>query len=171
LLLSIFLTPHGELPVIVIDVLDECGSLRHNESGKEDLWSLMHTLKHWTQVNHLKKFKVVITSWPEDCITLPDSISIYKIPSGSNVKSGDDAFKDIYAFLKSQLDDIKMKAGWIAKTLDYLVPRAAGIFIWATTAVNFLESDPKSQFAMLEKGNGKGITNGHLLFVMGALIL
>ena len=156
--------PHEELPVIVIDALDKCGGLRHDESGKEDFQSLMRTLKRWTQVDHLKKFKMVITSQPEDCIALPDSISIYEIPSGSNVKSGDDAFKDIHAFLKSQLDDMKMKAGWIAKALDHLVPRAAGIFIWATTAANFLESDPESQFAMLEKGNGKGLKGLYPLY-------
>ena len=156
--------PHKELPVIVIDALDKCGGLRHDESGKEDFQSLMRTLKRWTQVDHLKKFKVVITSQPEDCIALPDSISIYEIPSGSNVKSGDDAFKDIHAFLKSQLDDMKMKAGWIAKALDHLVPRAAGIFIWATTAANFLESDLESRFAMLEKGDGKGLKGLYPLY-------
>jgi len=156
--------PHEELPVIVIDALDKCGGLRHDESGKEDFQSLMRTLKRWTQVDHLKKFKVVITSQPEDCIALPDSISIYEIPSGSNVKSGDDAFKDIHAFLKSQLDDMKMKAGWIVKALDHLVPHAAGILIWATTAANFLESDPESQFAMLEKGNGKGLKGLYPLY-------
>ena len=156
--------PHEELPVIVIDALDKCGGLRHDESGKEDFQSLMRTLKRWTQVDHLKKFKMVITSQPEDCIALPDSISIYEIPSGSNVKSGDDAFKDIHAFLKSQLDDMKMKAGWIVKALDHLVPRAAGILIWATTAANFLESDPESQFAMLEKGNGKGLKGLYPLY-------
>jgi len=105
-----------------------------------------------------------ITSRPEDCITLPDSIRIYEIPSGSNVKFGDDAFKDIHAFLKSRLDDMKMKPGWIAKTLDYLVSRAGGIFIWATTAANFLESDPVSQFALLEKGDGKGLKGLYPLY-------
>jgi len=155
---------HEELPVIVIDALDECGGLRHDESGKENLRSLLRTLKRWTQADHLKKFKVVITSRPEDCITLPDSISIYEIPSGSNVKSGDDAFKDIHAFLKSRLDDMKMKPGWIAKALDYLVPRAGGIFIWATTAANFLESDPVSRFAMLEKGDRKGLKGLYPLY-------
>ena len=55
-----------ELAVIVIDALDECGGLRHDESGKGDLRSLMRTLKRWIQADHLKKFKVVITSRPED---------------------------------------------------------------------------------------------------------
>ena len=54
--------PREELPVIIIDALDECGGLRHDASGKEDFQSLLHTLKHWTQVYHLKKLKLVITS-------------------------------------------------------------------------------------------------------------
>ena len=70
--------PSEKLPVIVIDALDECGGLRHDESGKEDLQSLLRMLKHWTQADHLKKFKVVITSRPEDRITLPD-ITISRI--------------------------------------------------------------------------------------------
>ena len=60
--------PHEELPVIVIDALDKYGGLRHDESGKEDLWSLLRTLKRWIQADHLKKFKVVITSRPEDLL-------------------------------------------------------------------------------------------------------
>jgi len=60
--------PREELPVIVIDALDKCGGLRHDESGKEDLRSLLCMLKRWIQADHLKKFKVVITSRPEDLL-------------------------------------------------------------------------------------------------------
>ena len=52
--------------MIVIDALDECGGLRHGTSGEEDFHSLLHTLKHWIQVDHLKTFKLVITSRPEE---------------------------------------------------------------------------------------------------------
>jgi len=58
--------PCEELPVIVIDALDECGGLRHGTSGEEDFHGLLHTLKHWIQVDHLKTFKLVITSRPEE---------------------------------------------------------------------------------------------------------
>jgi len=160
-------TPREELPVIVIDALDECGGLRHDPSGKEDFQSLLHTLKRWTQVDHLKRFKLVITSRPEDRIsqTFPKSISIHiAVPSGSDVKLGDSASQDIYAFLKSCLESMGMEGALIKKALDYLVPRAAGIFIWATTTANFLESDPESRFAMLEKGDGKGLKGLYPLY-------
>ena len=148
-----------ELPVIVIDALDECGGLRHDESGREDLQSLLRTLKRWIQANHLKKFKVVITSRPEDRITFPDSIIIHKIPSGSNVKSGNSAFKDIHAFLKSRLESMGMKCTLIEEALNYLVPRSAGIFIWATTVANFLEQNPEVRFSMLGKDDRKELTS------------
>jgi len=31
-----------------------------------------------------------------------------------------------------------MEEAWIAQAVDYLAPRAAGIFIWATTVADFL---------------------------------
>ena len=156
--------PLEELPVIVIDALDECGGLRHDSSGKEDLQSLLHTLKHWIQVDHLKRLKVVITSRPEDHITFPDPIIIHEIPSGIDVKPGDSASKDIHALLKSRLESMGMKRTFIGKALDYLVPGAAGIFVWATTVASFLERDPEGRLAMLEKGDKKGLKGLYSLY-------
>ena len=159
--------PHEELPVIVIDALDECGGLRHDSSGKDDYKSLLRTLKRWAQVDHLKRFKLVVTSRQEDHIsqTFPKSISTHiAIPSGSDVKLGDSASEDICAFLKSCLENMGMNEALIKKALDYLVPRAAGIFIWATTVANFLELDPEGRFAMLEKDDGKGLKSLYSLY-------
>ena len=39
--------PWKELLVMMIDILDECGGLKHNASGKEDFWDLLHMLKRW----------------------------------------------------------------------------------------------------------------------------
>jgi len=142
--------PREELPVIVIDALDECGGLRHDAPGKKDFQNLLHTLKHWIQIDHLKKLKLVITSRPEERITFPESISIHDIPSGHGIKPGDSISNDIRTFLQSRLDDMKMKPAQITEALDYLVPGAAGIFIWATTVANFLEDDPEARFYILK---------------------
>ena len=150
--------PHDELPVIVIDALDECGGLRHDASEKQDLQSLLRTLKRWIQVDHLKRLKMVITSRPEGRITFTDLIRIHEIPSGINVRPRDSASEDIRTLLKSRLESMGMKGTLIEKALDYLVPRAAGIFIWATTVANFLERNPEGRFAMLKRDNGKGLT-------------
>ena len=156
--------PREKLPVIVVDALDECGGLRHDSSGRDDFEGLVRTLKRWVQVDHLKKLKLVITSRPEDRITFSNSVSIHEIPSGRGVEPEDSASNDIRVFLKSRLDDMKMKPAWIAKALDFLVPGAAGIFIWATTVANFLERDPEGRFAMLEKGDGKGLKSLYSLY-------
>jgi len=55
---------------------------------------------------------------------------------------------------------MKMKPAWIAKALDYLVPGAAGIFVWATTVANFLEGDPELRFQILESRKGGDDTEG-----------
>ena len=158
---------HEDLPVILIDALDECGGLRHDLPGKDDYKGLLRTLKRWAQVDHLKRFKLVIASRQEDHIaqTFPKSISIHiTVPSGSDVKLGDAASEDIRAFLKSCLKSMGMQDTLIEKALDYLVPHAAGIFIWATTVANFLELDPEGRFATLEKGDGKGLKSLYSLY-------
>ena len=142
-----------ELPVIVIDALDECGGLRHDSSGKRDYEALLRTLKHWVEVDHLKKFKLVITSRPEDRITktFPGSISTHvNIPSGNDVKPGDSASDDIRVFLTSKLNAMGMGEAWVREVLDYLVPRAAGMFIWATTVAGFLKKLPEKRFRTLQ---------------------
>jgi len=109
----------------------------------------------------------VITSRPENRITriLSDTICIHvDIPSGHDVKLGDSASKDIRTFLKSRLESMGMKGTLIERALDYLVPRAAGLFIWATTVANFLEQNPEVRFSMLGKDDGKELTSLYSLY-------
>jgi len=145
---------HEELPVIVIDALDECGGLRHDPSGRKDYTALLRTLRRWVEIDHLKKFKLVITSRPESRITqtFPDSISTYiNIPSGSDIRPEDSVSDDIRTFLKSRLDAMEVDPAWNTRALDYLVPRALGVFIWATTVAEFLQDSPRVRFDILEK--------------------
>jgi len=159
--------PLEELPVIVIDALDECGGLRHDSSWEDDIEGLVRTLEHWIRAEHLKRFKLVITSRPENRITriFSDTICTHvDIPSGNNVKPGDSASEDICTFLRSRLESMGMKGALIERALDYLVPRAAGLFIWATTVANFLEGNPEVQFSMLGKDDGKELTRLYSLY-------
>jgi len=142
--------PHEELPVIVIDALDECGGMRHDSSGKDDYKGLLRMLECWAEADYLKRFKLVVTSRPDDRITFPDSISIYDIPSGQEVKPGDSVSNDIRVFLKSRLDNMEKDSAWVAETVNYLVPGAAGVFIWATTIANFLEGNPRARFNIIK---------------------
>ena len=160
--------PHEELPVIVIDALDKCGGLRHDSSGWDDYEGLLRTLKRWIQVDHLRKFKLVITSRPDNRITqiFPDSISTHvNIPSGGDVKPGDSASDDIRVFLRSRLDAMGMEEAWVVQAADYLVPRASGVFIWATTVTDFLRLNPKVRFSMLKlKNDERGLENLYSLY-------
>jgi len=145
--------PHEELPVIVIDALDKCGGLRHDSTGRKDYDALLYTLRRWAQQDHLKKFKLIITSRPEDHIiqTFPDSISTHvNIPSGKDVNPGDSTSNDIRAFLKSRLQNTNMGVAWVNKALDFLVPSAAGMFIWAATAADFLQENTAIHFRILK---------------------
>ena len=144
---------HEEIPVIVIDALDECGGLRHDSSGMGNYEGLLRTLKRWALADCLRKFKLIITSRPEDQIaqTFPASISIHvNIPSGNDVKPGDSASKDIQAFLMSCLSAMGMDEAWVSEACGYLVPQAAGMFIWATTVAKFLKKNPKQRFDIIK---------------------
>jgi len=145
--------PREELPVIVIDALDECGGLRHDPSGRRDYEALLRTLRHWVEVTDSNKLKLVITSRPDENIDriLPESISTrVNIPSGADVKPGDSASNDIHAFLKSRLDTMGMEEAWVKEALDYLVPHAAGMFIWATTVADFLQENSARRLDILK---------------------
>ena len=158
----------GELTVIMIDALGKCGGLRHDSSAMDNYEGLLCMLKRWVQADHLKMFKLVITSWPEDAITkmFPKSTIIHvNIPSGSNVMPEDSASDDIHALLESQFYTMEVEPTWIMKALDYLVPRATGIFIWVTTAAEFLQVNPPERFSMDQsKGDGKGPKSLYFLY-------
>jgi len=51
-----------ELPLIVIDVFDKYGGLRHVLSTIDNYKGFLHIFKYWVQADHLKKFKLVIAS-------------------------------------------------------------------------------------------------------------
>jgi len=90
--------PYEELPVIVIDALDESGGLRYDSSRKDDHKGLLRMLKHWIHVDHLKRFELILTSRHDEFIQrmFPESMSIHiDIPSGSNVNPGDSTSHDI----------------------------------------------------------------------------
>ena len=150
---ALYHDPHEQLPVIVVDALDECGGLRHDPTGKKDYDALLRTLRHWAQEDCRKKFRLIITSRPDKHIEqiFPGSISTHvNVPSGEEVKPGDDASKDIREFIESRLNEMGLDKVWVNEACDYLAHRAAGVFIWATTAVQFLKKSPQERFNILK---------------------
>ena len=97
--------------------------------------------------------------FPEFTITHVD------IPSGSDVKLEDSASDDIRAFLESKFYTMGVEPTWITKALDYLVPLATGIFIWATTTAEFLQVKPLERFFTVQsQGDGKGLESSYSLY-------
>jgi len=55
---------------------------------------------------------------------------------------------------------MNMEEAWVDEAHSYLVPRAAGMFIWATTVADFLQINPEQRFHILqtseqERGAGR----------------
>jgi len=154
--LSILMLDHDQLeqlPVIVVDTLDECSSLRYDLFGRDDFEELLCTLKYWTLIGHLRKSKLIITSQPEDCITqnFLESISTcINILSSHNVKSGDSTLNNIKLFLISHPRNMNMEKKWVNEACRYLVPHTASMFIWAITVADFLQTNPKQCFNILQ---------------------
>ncbi|KAF8884450.1 hypothetical protein BD779DRAFT_1801647 [Infundibulicybe gibba] len=113
-------------PVVVIDALDECGA------GTDTVVKrFLETLGLWGSLP--RAFKLVVTSRDVQHISeVLTSISvIHTLPTGGNVS--DAASADIQLYLSQSVS-------WADKDAQYeLQRRAAGLFIWVTTAVKFME--------------------------------
>jgi len=87
-------------------------------------------------------------------------------PLARNIKPGDSVFNDIRAFLKDRFDNEKMEDAWVKEALDYLVPSAAGVFIWTTAAADFRLVNPETRFDSFRRGDDtEGFDNLHSLYL------
>ncbi|KAH8092486.1 hypothetical protein BXZ70DRAFT_951104 [Cristinia sonorae] len=122
--------------IIVLDALDECGSV-------EDRADLLSVLKK--KLPSLPNFiRVLITSRPE--VDIRASLNpVFNVSSiNLNAKDGSDIDEDIKLFLKERLTEIAkaeknksfrlVESGWPDdEDLNSLVGFASGLFIWAQT--------------------------------------
>jgi tetratricopeptide (TPR) repeat protein len=126
--------------VIVIDALDEC---KHEIDLRRILQLLARTAESTTY-----RLRIFITSRPETPILLgframPNS-AFHQLVLEDVAKNIID--HDIRAFLKSELDEIKHASNTLPawpgdETVDLLVKRAAGHFLFAATACSILGQD------------------------------
>ncbi|EAU80678.2 HNWD1 [Coprinopsis cinerea okayama7 len=149
--------PSGRLPVIVIDALDECGG----RDGRRSIHraTLLQTLKRWPQLP--THFKLILTSRIEDDITkvLTPFSEIIDLSTGVTVKkkaSDDIRHYLTYRFSKIAEDYDSLPSDWPGPVaIEDLTTRAAGLFLWAKTAVEFVNlGEPTSQLQLLLEGNG-----------------
>ncbi|KAH6886722.1 WD40-repeat-containing domain protein [Coprinopsis sp. MPI-PUGE-AT-0042] len=151
--------PVGRLPVIAIDALDECGGRDGRQS--EHRSTLLQTLKRWP--NLPPQFKLIVTSRTEDDIDriLTPVSEVIDLSSGTSVKKK--ASNDIRLFLTSRFARIaegyeSLPPDWPgAEVIDELTTRAAGLFLWAKTAVEFVDlGEPTEQLRQVLEGTDLG---------------
>jgi hypothetical protein len=152
---------------IVIDALDECGSSDFSNVQRRNL---LHTLKNWT--NLPKKFKLLVTARGEaDIKKCFDSISHSHIELHTGDLVSRQTSDDICLFLKHEFAHIAEDYGGILPsswpgmpTINQLTKQAAGLFIWAETAIRFItQGDPPKQLELIQTGK-VGIANIDTLY-------
>jgi hypothetical protein len=143
--------------VIVLDALDECGS---GDSHAVQRQILLDTFTSWSHLPH--SFKLLITSRNERVPSLfRNPLLCHKI----TLETGDSVSKetqgDIRVFFERRFDNIRPTLGlppiWPGKpAIDQLTKRAAGLFIWAKTAMEFMgerRGKPNTKLQLILAGN------------------
>jgi NACHT domain len=127
--------PH-DIPIIVIDALDECGS---NPSQAGQRKALLDTIVHWSRLPGT--FKLIVTGRDERVpISIRSSCKQIELSTGAEVSM--DATQDVRRFFAQRFAEIGGPSlyDWPGeKILDTLTTRAAGLFIWAETVTRFVE--------------------------------
>ncbi|KIM73866.1 hypothetical protein PILCRDRAFT_801778 [Piloderma croceum F 1598] len=147
-------SPH-DIPVIVLDGSDECGS-DPSQTGQRN--ALLDTFVHWSHLP--RKFKLIVTGRDERVhLSFRSCCKQIELPTGAEVDM--DTTQDIRNFLERRFAEIggPYLDSWPGeKVLDTLTARAAGLFIWAETVIRFVEQGlPDEQLEHVLMGNlGEG---------------
>ena len=141
--LSAVATEIGHPVLIVIDALDECGTpeLRH---------SLLHVLLECLPTLPAN-FRVFITSRPEEDIN-----PLITSPNFQTMRlnqHSDESKDNVSTYIKSQFDKMKLTkklrvpddCDW-DNSIQRLAESADGLFIWASTAIKFVEEERSSRY-------------------------
>jgi hypothetical protein len=146
--------PPDRLPVVIIDALDECGSLEGPRSRDRE-W-LLETVARWSRLP--PSFKLIITSRDEKDIRsklLPLKHTSLTLWTGSGHDQR--TYHDIRAYLASRFERIaqncpSLSSDWPgAHIINELTEKAAGLFIWATTVTRFIDQgDPEEQLGSVQ---------------------
>jgi len=145
--------PPGRLPVLVIDALDECGGLEGSRSKHRTI--LLHGMKAWTGLG--PRFKLIVTSRPEDDISRALSATAHRVEIGSGENVTPSSSHDIHSFLCHEFARVANKypeslpSTWPgAEAIERFTKRSAGLFIYAETLIKFVEEgQPEEQLESL----------------------
>jgi hypothetical protein len=140
--------------MIVIDALDECGDAK----SRKNLLALLAT----ELIKLPSAFRFIITSRAESDISAAFSSRSNILEKELSI-SGFSNESDIYSFLCHEMvairqrhDVFNLAPDWPGESaIDDLLKRSAGLFIWASMAVNFITEgyDPQEQLQVLLSAN------------------
>ena len=145
--------PPMKISVVVLDALDEC-------DRSSDQWrNLLGSIKNWSRLP--QAFKLVVTSRDQRDIheAIADVSHCVILETGVNASS--QTSHDIHLFLETRLEEIRravasLPPSWPgASAVQELTNHAGGLFVWATTALDFIENglDPDNRLCSLLTGN------------------
>ena len=133
----------GHPVLIVLDALDECGT-------PEERQSLLHVLRDCLPALPAN-FRILITSRPDEDINPLISSSHFRrmILDQHSIESKD----NVFTYIKSRFDDMKSSGklkvpedcDW-DNSIQRLAESADGLFIWASTAIKFVEEERSSRY-------------------------
>jgi hypothetical protein len=145
------------IPVIVIDALDECD---YDGSQTAQRKAFLDTLTNWSSLSKL--FKLVITGRDE---RMSDNLRAIcqriTLPTGEAVTTH--VNQDIRHFFENRCAELGGSSctDWPGhQVLDALTAKAAGLFIWAETVMKFMEQGPPDeQLKLVLAGDVRGVDN------------
>jgi hypothetical protein len=142
----------NDIPVIIIDALDECG-FDPSQAGQRQ--AFLDTVTRWSRLP--RTFKLIVTGRDDRSFRISGKQIV--LPTGGEVTM--EAKQDVHRFLAQRFAEIGRPslADWPGgKVLDILTTRAAGLFIWAETVVRFVEQGlPDEQLEHVLNGDfGEG---------------
>ena len=159
-------------PVIVFDALDECGS-HTSQSAQGKIF--LDTLTTWSRLP--PGLKLIVTGRDErvpKSFRDGDLVRRILLPTGWDVNSDSEVSNDIRLFLETRFADIQerfpsLPYAWPGNaTIERLMTRAAGLFIWAETVMKFVEdeeSNPEIRLDLvLAENMGEGARNIDALY-------
>ena len=135
--------------LIVLDAIDECGTPQSRQS-------LMHTLRNGIPSLH-PTFRFLITGRPEEDIL---SLSLTSSPYVRSLRldpQSDESMKNVPAYIEYELERLRssnmlrIPSDWPwDESLRIISQAANGLFIWASTAIKFIQEEKLNRLGRLE---------------------
>ena len=145
--------------VVVLDALDECN--RSSEHWRD----LLVSIKSWSRLP--QAFKLIVTSRDQGDIheAIADVSHSVIMETGDNATS--QTSHDIHLFLETRFEEIRrafasLPPSWPGPSaVQELTSRAGGLFVWATTALDFIRNgiDPGKKLRSILTGYMGGKTS------------